>query len=463
MYRDLSRLVMYRELGQDSIITKFGEILREFDSREYDKENLVSRIYEEIHKLLKVATSYGFDRNLWQDYVTFVLMTNENPFSLTCERKQAENGSVNGFVLHDMEIFNRLFMYDFSRLEKTLAINCFTVVANYDSIEKRQQMFNKGVSQRIRELSDKIREGIEGSSDEKAAAENTFHLILDFYRDYGVGMIGLNKAFRTISGPNLRNEDNFSRSGLSSSWNTYYGEDIQFIPINNTDDVRLSDLIGYDIQKQKLRDNTEAFLAGKPASNVLLFGDAGTGKSTSIKALITEYYDKGLRMIELYKHQMRDLSTIISSVKSRNYKFIIYMDDLSFEEDETEYKYLKAVIEGGLETRPDNVLIYATSNRRNLIRETWNDINDIELDKHHSDTVQEKLSLVSRFGITIGYIRPNKKDFEAIVSGLAERHPEITMSKEKLLAEATKWEISHGGMSGRVAQQFIDYIVSVCS
>ena len=324
-------------------------------------------------------------------------------------------------------------------------------------------MFNKGVSQRIRELSDKIREGIEGSSDEKAAAENTFHLILDFYRDYGVGMIGLNKAFRTISGPNLRNEDNFSRSGLSSSWNTYYGEDIQFIPINNTDDVRLSDLIGYDIQKQKLRDNTEAFLAGKPASNVLLFGDAGTGKSTSIKALITEYYDKGLRMIELYKHQMRDLSTIISSVKSRNYKFIIYMDDLSFEEDETEYKYLKAVIEGGLETRPDNVLIYATSNRRNLIRETWNDINDIELDKHHSDTVQEKLSLVSRFGITIGYIRPNKKDFEAIVSGLAERHPEITMSKEKLLAEATKWEISHGGMSGRVAQQFIDYIVSVCS
>ena len=390
-------------------------------------------------------------------------MTNENPFSLTCERKQAENGSVNGFVLHDMEIFNRLFMYDFSRLEKTLAINCFSVVMNYDSIEKRQQMFNKGVSQRIRELSDKIREGIEGSSDEKAAAENTFHLILDFYRDYGVGMIGLNKAFRTISGPNLRNEDNFSRSGLSSSWNTYYGEDIQFIPINNTDDVRLSDLIGYDIQKQKLRDNTEAFLAGKPASNVLLFGDAGTGKSTSIKALITEYYDKGLRMIELYKHQMRDLSTIISSVKSRNYKFIIYMDDLSFEEDETEYKYLKAVIEGGLETRPDNVLIYATSNRRNLIRETWNDINDIELDKHHSDTVQEKLSLVSRFGITIGYIRPNKKDFEAIVSGLAERHPEITMSKEKLLAEATKWEISHGGMSGRVARQFIDYIVSIHS
>ena len=168
-------------------------------------------------------------------------------------------------------------------------------------------------------------------------------------------------------------------------------------------------------------------------------------------------------MIELYKHQMKYLSAVISSVKSRNYKFIIYMDDLSFEEEETEYKYLKAVIEGGLETRPDNILIYATSNRRNLIRETWNDINDIQLDKHHSDTVQEKLSLVSRFGMTIGYIRPDKKLFEEIVKGIAKNHPEIKLSEDELLREATKWEIAHGGMSGRAAKQYIDYIVAIHS
>ena len=163
-------------------------------------------------------------------------------------------------------------------------------------------------------------------------------------------------------------------------------------------------------------------------------------------------------MIELYKHQMRKLSTIISGLKNRNYKFIIYMDDLSFEEDETEYKYLKAVIEGGLETRPDNILIYATSNRRNLIRETWNDIKDVELDKHRSDTIQEKLSLVSRFGITIPYMKPNKKEYDEIVRTLAERAG-IDASEAELLLEANKWSVSHGGMTGRAAQQLIDNLI----
>ncbi len=170
-------------------------------------------------------------------------------------------------------------------------------------------------------------------------------------------------------------------------------------------------LIGYEIQKQKIIENTEAFVAGRKANNALLFGDSGTGKSTTIKAIINEYYDRGLRMIEIYKHQFQDLSQVISQIKNRNYRFIIYMDDLSFEEFETEYKYLKAVIEGGLEIKPDNVLIYATSNRRHLIRETWTDRTDLENDNgmHRSDTMQEKLSLVNRFGVTINYSKPSQK------------------------------------------------------
>ncbi len=140
--------------------------------------------------------------------------------------------------------------------------------------------------------------------------------------------------------------------------------------------------MGYEIPKQKLVDNTEAFVAGRKANNCLLFGDAGTGKSSCIKAIANAYYDRGLRIIEIYKHQFRDLQECISQIKNRNYKFIIYMDDLSFEEHETEYKYLKAVIEGGLEKKPENILIYATSNRRHLIRETWNDRQDME---HHGD------------------------------------------------------------------------------
>ena len=185
----------------------------------------------------------------------------------------------------------------------------------------------------------------------------------------------------------------------------------------------------------------------------------GTGKSTSIKAIVNEFYDQGLRMIEIYKHQFKDLSNVIAAVKNRNYKVIIYMDDLSFEEFEIEYKFLKAVIEGGVETKPDNILIYATSNRRHLIRETWSDRNDVQQDEgmHRSDTMQEKLSLVNRFGVTINYSKPSQKEYFDIVIHLAAKAG-IKMSEDELKAEANKWELSHGGISGRTAQQFIYYL-----
>ena len=154
--------------------------------------------------------------------------------------------------------------------------------------------------------------------------------MIQFYKDFGVGKLGLHKAFRIA----------------------HVGENVEIIPITNIPDVRLSDLVGYEIPKQKLIDNTKAFVEGKKANNCLLFGDAGTGKSSSIKGILNEYYDQGLRMIEVYKHQFQDLNELIAQIKNRNYKFIIYMDDLSFEEFEIEYKYLKAVIEGGLEKPP---------------------------------------------------------------------------------------------------------------
>lgn len=166
-------------------------------------------------------------------------------------------------------------------------------------------------------------------------------------------------------------------------------------------------------------------------------------------------------MIEIYKHQFQYLSTVIAAIKNRNYKFIIYMDDLSFEEFETEYKFLKAVIEGGVETRPENILIYATSNRRHLIKESWNDRNDQENtnDRHHSDTVEEKLSLVNRFGVTINYSKPTQKEYFDIVIQLAKRAG-IALDEDTLKAEANKWELSHGGISGRTAEQFVNYLLS---
>ena len=164
-------------------------------------------------------------------------------------------------------------------------------------------------------------------------------------------------------------------------------------------------------------------------------------------------------MIEIYKHQFKDLSGVIAQIKNRNYKFIIYMDDLSFEEFEIEYKFLKAVIEGGVETKPENVLIYATSNRRHLIKETWKDRDDVENDAgiHRSDTIEEKLSLVNRFGVTINYSKPNQQEYFHIVTELAKKAG-ITMPEKELKAEANKWGLSHGGISGRTAQQFITYL-----
>ncbi len=430
MFREISKLVIYREFEEDSILLNLASIFEDYEKKAVSNENLITRIYEEIHKLLDIATQYGFDKNLWHNYLTFLLITNENPFSITCEKVGASIGkTVNHFAKGDFKIFKKLFDFSFEQIEKDLEIDCFTTICHYEAVGKKERMYNKNVSEKVQALSEKI---------EQAKDENDiFELVTEFYRAYGVGMFGLNKAFRIVSG---------EKGAI-------------FQPINNTEQVLLDDLIGYEIQKKKLVDNTKAFVEGREANNCLLFGDAGTGKSTSIKAIINEYYDQGLRMIEIYKHQFRDLSSVIAQIKNRNYRFIIYMDDLSFEEFEIEYKFLKAVIEGGLETKPDNVLIYATSNRRHLIRETWSDRSDMSKDElHRSDTMQEKLSLVSRFGITINYSKPTQKEYYEIVVELAKKYPTITLSEEELCAEANKWELSHGGISGRTAQQFINYL-----
>lgn len=430
MYRDIAKLVLYRNLGENSILMKLSGIFEDFDRGDCPNAELVARIYDQIKRLLDLATDYGFDTNLWHNYLAFILITNENSFSMTSEKVGANDGTVNYFAKNDFKIFKKLFDFDFSEIEEALDIDCFTIVNNYKAIGKKERMYNKNVSTKVQDIS----RAIEGAKDEN----DIFKIVTDFYKAYGVGMFGLNKAFRIVHPTN---------------------GDMQFVPINNTEDVRLDDLIGYEIQKQKIVENTEAFVAGRKANNALLFGDSGTGKSTTIKAIINEYYDQGLRMIEIYKHQFQDLSQVISQIKNRNYRFIIYMDDLSFEEFETEYKYLKAVIEGGLEIKPDNVLIYATSNRRHLIRETWTDRTDLENNNgmHKSDTMQEKLSLVNRFGVTINYSKPSKKEYFQIVVGLAEKNG-IHMTEEELCAEANKWELSHGGISGRTAQQFINYL-----
>jgi len=431
MYKIVSRLLIYGDMPQDTILMQLADIIRKMDDGSQAKEDLITRVFTQMKHLLQVATDYGFDRNLWHNYLTFLLITSENPFSITCEKVGANEGSVNYFAKGDFKAFKELFDYDFGRLEEYLGVDCFSRISDYHAIGKKELMYNKNVSEKVQALSLML---------EQAADENEyFDCVTGFYKDYGVGMFGLNKAFRILSGDDGT---------------------VRFHAINNMDAVMLDDLIGYEIQKKKLTDNTRAFVEGRKANNVLLFGDSGTGKSTSVKAIVNEFYPQGLRMIEIYKHQFKDLSAVIAQIKNRNYRFIIYMDDLSFEEFEVEYKFLKAVIEGGVETRPDNILIYATSNRRHLIKETWNDRDDVVNDNgmHRSDTMEEKLSLVNRFGVTINYSKPTQKEFFHIVIELA-RKAGLAMTDQELCAEANKWELSHGGISGRTAQQFINYLL----
>ena len=431
MHRLVSKLIIYRNIGQDSILMKLAGICRDFENGNYVKEEITGRILDQIHALLDLATQYGFDHDLWQCYIAWLLAMTENPFTLVSEKKGAGSGTVNEFAANDFDIFYQLLHYDFSYLETTLKINCFSVIRNYTAVAKNEQFYNKNVSVRIAELSDALSKvtGPEGMAD----------VIMDFYKNYGVGLFGMNKAFRL---------------------NTK-GGNCEIVPIIATSPAVFDDLVGYGSQKRELMYNTECFLEGKPANNVLLYGDAGTGKSTSIKALINQYYESGLRVIEVYKHDFKYLPELISVIKSRNYRFIIYMDDLSFESAETEYKYLKAVIEGDLEERPDNVLIYATSNRRHLIRETFSDRNEInEDDVHRNDTMAERLSLAARFGVCIGYFKPEKKEFLEIVKELASRVPGLDIPDAELFAQAERWAIRSGERSGRAARNFVNYVSS---
>ena len=427
MITGVKELILYRDLENGQILLDMTWILEHLEKKEQISE-VRDRFFSCMHDLVELAGNYGFENNLWHNYLTFLLVNNENIFSTACEIRGVTEGSLLGLARHDFAIFRELFACDFTELERMLQAGVFEEFLHYARTESTGKLFNRRIRDRICELSDQLANA--------ETLEAFTEYMVSFYKEFGVGKLGLHKAFRVA----------------------HVGDDVQIEPITNIAHVKLEDLVGYEIQKKKLIDNTEAFVEGRSANNCLLFGDAGTGKSSSIKAILNRYYDRGLRIIEVYKHQFQDLNEVIAQIKNRNYKFIIYMDDLSFEEFEIEYKYLKAVIEGGLEKKPDNILIYATSNRRHLIKESFRDNEELHGDLHSNDTIQEKLSLVSRFGVTIYFGSPDKKEFQQIVRTLAERNG-IDMPEDQLLLEANKWELSHGGLSGRTAQQFVDYVL----
>lgn len=418
---NISELVIYRNLKHEDLFEDMAGLMG------LGKEGQKADPFACAGELVELAVEYGFEDNLWHCFLALCLADNENAYTTTCEIRGNAGGTLDMLAKNDYRIFKALFDYDLETLEPAAM---WKEIAHYRPSRQESRVFNRRIRDRIVDLAVLL---------EQSEDENEFQShMAAFYGEYGVGKFGLNKAFRIIE----KEEEH----------------KVIIDPIINVEHIYFKDIVGYEMQKKKLIENTEAFISGKEANNVLLFGDAGTGKSSSVKAILNEYYGQGLRMIEVYKHQFKALSEVLEQIKDRNYKFIIYMDDLSFEEYELEYKYLKAILEGGLGKRPKNVLIYATSNRRHLIREKFSDKRELDDDLHNNDTVQEKLSLAARFGVTIYYGSPDKFQFQGIVKALAEKY-HLDMPEEELLLEANKWEISHGGLSGRTASQFITHLL----
>ncbi|MBO4376650.1 MAG: ATP-binding protein [Lachnospiraceae bacterium] len=420
-------LILYKASGDDKLLSDMAWLMDHFDDQFYNFDDRRALLYECVHALIEFAGNHGFYGNLWHCYLTNLLVNHENAYSKGCEIRGAIKGSINEAALHDIGIFKEFYDFDLKVLRDGLNVPELDIISDYEASTGESKVYNQRICKRICELAERFLDD--------TTPEEMKETLTSFYKEYGVGKFGLHKSFRVV------HDD----SG------------VHIEPILNIAHVYLEDLVGYEIQKKKLTDNTDAFVEGRKANNCLLFGDAGTGKSSCIKGIANKYYEKGLRIIEIYKHQFEDLNDVIAQIKNRNYKFIIYMDDLSFEEFETEYKYLKAVIEGGLEKKPANVLIYATSNRRHLLREKFSDKSERDDDLHTNDTVQEKLSLVARFGVTIYFGSPSPNEFKEIVLALAHKEG-LKIDDETLLAEANKWELSHGGLSGRTAQQFVDYL-----
>ena len=423
-----TELLLYTNMEHDTILKDMVWLMEEYQLQNVKKEDLKKVLFSAVNRLLDLSGSHGFYGNLWICYLTYLLVNHENVFSMPCEITGEMEGSMNYAAEHDFHIFKEFIDYDFTKLFEQLQAKNLMFIFSFERDGVQSKIYNGRIRDCICQQAKRLEVAKDGL-DVKV-------LMSEFYKNYGVGKLGLHKAFHVEE----------TKDGA------------KIVPILNISHVYLEDLVGYEIPKQKLIANTEAFVDGKKANNCLLFGDAGTGKSSSIKGILNEYYDRGLRIIEVYKHQFGLLNEITQQIKDRHYRFIIYMDDLSFEDFEVEYKYLKAVIEGGLENKPDNVLIYATSNRRHLIREKFTDKEERRDDLHSSDTVQEKLSLVNRFGVSIFFCAPDKKEFQMIVKTLAKRH-NLHLPEEDLLLEANKWELSHGGLSGRTAQQFIDYLL----
>lgn len=410
--KDLNKLVIYRNLLKDPVLGVLKKLIDENFLPNKDNDKIIELYYELNHNLISYSEEYGLNGDLLKSYIINAIIKSKNFFTKACEKHgMSIESSLYNAALNDINILFKLTQLD---IKSTLDLD--------DSLT---QNYIPTLTKPSINMFDIKKNNILNSTSPRDMLEN----IVEYYFEIGSGEMCDNIAFMWKDG---------------------------LVGVKDYDYVEFSDIVGYKYQKETLIKNTEAFISGHSANNVLLIGARGTGKSSSVKALATEYYEKGLRLIEITKNQLLCFPEILTELKSRGKYFIVFIDDLSFEEGEIEYKQMKSFLDGGIEKIPSNVLVYATSNRRHLIKETWSDRNQVgEEEIHSSDTVNEKLSLSDRFGIKLTYISPNQNEYFKIVEELAKKH-NLNIPVETLRSEAVKWAASQNGRSGRTAKQFIN-------
>ena len=371
----------------------------------------------------------------WQNHLLDRLLADDNPFSLKAQRAgpEAIGEALRTQMRQDLATLREL--YDLTDRPLADLARGLDLPGEGPTGWDRFSPIGQGAA-RHSAAGQALKRRLAGSSDWAALAGE----LAGFYSAEGAGLFGRYRAFRWTRRPHLGHAEGHLEG------------------VTHPDPITLDDLIGYEHERALLIENTEQFLEGYPANNVLLYGERGTGKSSTIKALLNFYAERGLRLIEVPKQLLADFPYILGQLRDRRERFVIFVDDLSFDEHETIYRELKAVLEGSLEARPDNLLVYATSNRRHLIVERFSDHeapDDVEI--HTMDTVQEKLSLSDRFGLRLFFISPDQQRYLEIVRGLARRRG-LAIAPDELERRALQWATWQNGRSGRTARQFVDHL-----
>ena len=422
---NLDSLCLYKGIFEEGVGGKFSTLINKISKNKSINECI--KAYNEFtYELFSKSKNLSFKEAIVEE-----ILLAHNPFNVGLE----VNGEIPDFTLlgikNELKALGEIVSLNSKDIKKIL-------VDSYKESEEIKERINSLIDWSIDEKEylaktvmpfEKTKEALMNSNDWALYTEN----LIDYHKNNGTGRAPAYSAF---------------------VWERFENDDEGHLrEIKNPDPIKLSDLIGYEMQKEEILDNTEHFLKGLPANNLLLYGARGTGKSSTVKAVLNEYYDQGLRLIEVDKEQLSDFTRIIRLLRHKKQKFIIFVDDLVFQENEASYSALTTILEGRVENRPDNILIYATTNRRHLIQEKFSNEDEI----HSKDTREEQLSLADRFGITISFFTPNQNEFLKIVDGIVESKG-LEVDKEYLHSEALKWEKWHNGRSPRSARQFINWL-----